>query len=69
MITYTAFVGSYSSCSSVCSVLCIQRFAAQPKKGSETVTFSPLVNTAAASETSIDSNPPDRIDDGCVDRS
>lgn len=39
---------------SVLCVLCIQRIAAQPKKGSETVTFSHLVNTAAMSETSSD---------------
>lgn len=37
------------------AVLCILRTAA--KKGSETVTFSLLVNTAAISETSTQSEP------------
>lgn len=45
------------------SLLCIQRIAAQPKKDSETVTFSPLVNTAAISETSIMLNLKDRQTD------
>lgn len=47
---------------SVFCALCIQCVAAQPKKGSETVTFSPLVNTAAISETSSDSKPTRQID-------
>lgn len=46
MVMYTVFVDSYSSYSSVYSVLCIQCIAALPKKGSETVTFSLLVNTS-----------------------
>lgn len=41
-----------SDCVIVCSVMCIQCTA---KQGSETSTFSPLVNTAAISETSNDS--------------
>lgn len=48
-------VYSHTSCRSVYSVLCIQGVTAQPKKASEKITFSLQVNTAAVSETLIDS--------------
>ena len=60
LIWYTVLVELYSSSSSVYSLFCVFSVCSSAKKGSETVTFSLQVNTAAMSETSSDSKATDR---------